>query len=89
MPQITTVPTARRLNPNKLLLSKWTAVAPLDREKHFIVTRLIAPLPPAAATPVSVPGIEMVQLEALYSGRNIMLPWRALCDTETWLQGWL
>ena len=85
MPQITTAPTARRLNPNKLLLSKWTAVDPIDREKHFIVTRLIAPQPPAAP----VPGIEMVQLEALYSGRNLMLPWRALCDTETWRQGWL
>jgi tryptophan-rich hypothetical protein len=84
MPQITTPPTARHLNPNKLLLSKWTAVDPLDREKHFIVTRLIAPQPPAPT-----PGIELVQLEALYSGRNITLPWRALCDTDTWLQGWL
>jgi tryptophan-rich hypothetical protein len=82
MPLIATPPAARRLNPDKLLLSKWTAAAPVDREKHFIVTRLIAPLPPA-------PGIEMVQLEALYSGRNITLPWRALCDRETWLQGWL
>jgi tryptophan-rich hypothetical protein len=82
MPLITIPPAARRLNPDKLLLSKWTAVDPVDKEKHFIVTRLIAPQLPK-------PGIEMVQLEALYSGRNITLPWRALCDSDTWLQGWL
>lgn len=26
------------INPQKLLGSKWTAVHPRDREKHFIVT---------------------------------------------------
>ncbi len=78
----TTPPVLRRLSPDKLLLSKWTAVDPVDREKHFIVTRLIALEPPAQ-------GFEMVQLEALYSGRNTLLPWRALRDTSTWLQGWL
>ena len=82
MPLISHSPAARRLNPDKLLLSKWTAADPVDREKHFIITRLIAPQPPK-------PGIEMVQLEALYSGRNITLPWRALLDTDIWLQGWL
>lgn len=82
MPQITPPPTARKLNPGKLLLSKWTAVNPVDREKHFIVTRLMTPEPPALE-------MEMVQIEALYSGRNMMLPWRALRDTGTWLQGWL
>ncbi len=78
----TTPPALRRLSPDKLLLSKWTAVDPVDREKHFIVTRLIALEPPAQ-------GVEMVQLEALYSGRNMLLPWRALRDPSTWLQGWL
>ena len=38
-------PTARRLNPKKLLLSKWTAVTPHDKEKHFIVTGVIEPEP--------------------------------------------
>lgn len=82
MPLITTPPAVRRLNPDKLLLSKWTAATPVDREKHFIVTRLIAPQPPKQ-------GVEMVQLEALYSGRNLTLPWRALLDISTWRQGWL
>jgi hypothetical protein len=29
-----------RLNPRKLLLSKWTAVQPHNREKHFLVSEL-------------------------------------------------
>jgi tryptophan-rich hypothetical protein len=82
MPMIANQPATRQLNPNKLLLSKWTAVDPVDREKHFIVTRLIA-------TELPDTRIEMVQIEALYSGRNVSLPWRALCDASVWRQGWL
>ena len=29
-----------RINPRKLLLSKWTAAQPKHREKHFLVTQL-------------------------------------------------
>ena len=29
-----------RINPAKLLLSKWTAARPLRKEKHFLVTEL-------------------------------------------------
>lgn len=71
----------RRLNPAKLPLSKWTAVAPVRREKHFIVTRLIEPVPPAVRP-------EWVELEAVHSGRSRVLPWRELLDAERWLQGW-
>ncbi len=75
-------PTARRLNPKKLLLSKWTAATPDDREKHFIVTRVIQPEPPATR-------IERIELEAVYSRRVFSLSWRNLTDREQWLQGWL
>lgn len=34
-------PEKRRLNPRKLLLSKWTAAQPQNRERHFLVTELI------------------------------------------------
>ena len=71
----------RRLNPNKLLLSKWTAVAPSKKEKHFIVTRVIEPEPPAMQ-------IEFVELEAVYSQRSFTLRWRELTDVSCWLQGW-
>ena len=29
-----------RINPRKLLLSKWTARVPRNRERHFLVTEL-------------------------------------------------
>ncbi|HRF11716.1 MAG: TIGR02450 family Trp-rich protein [Candidatus Accumulibacter phosphatis] len=72
---------ARRLNPKKLLLSKWTAVTPHDQEKHFIVTRVIQPEPPATR-------IESIELEAVYSRRVFSLFWHKLTDRQQWLQGW-
>ncbi len=71
----------RRLNPKKLLLSKWTAAVPKNKEKHFLVTQLIEPECPNAP-------IELIELEAVYSGRTLTLPWRDLTDTGQWLQGW-
>ena len=70
-----------RLNPAKLMLSKWTAATPRNMEKHFLVTRVVQPELPALA-------IEFVELEAVYSRRSITLPWRALIDVSRWLQGW-
>ena len=76
-----TLPRPRRLNPRKLLLSKWTAVAPRKREKHFIVTKLIEPETPTAP-------LELVEIEAVHSRRSVILPWRDLTDTAKWVQGW-
>lgn len=74
-------PPRNRLSPKKLLLSKWTAVAPQGREKHFVVTRVITPAPPALR-------IEQVELEAVHSRRAIVLAWRELLDATRWRQGW-
>ena len=73
-----------RLNPKKLLLSKWTAVQSLAKEKHFIVTRLVQPEGDAHPP---VPIIDVV-IEAVHSGRSTTLAWRELTDTTCWLQGW-
>jgi tryptophan-rich hypothetical protein len=73
--------TARHLNPKKLLLSKWTAVTPHNQEKHFIVTGVIEPEPPATR-------IERIELEPVYSRRVFSLPWRDLTDHKQWVQGW-
>ena len=35
------------ISPKKLLLSKWTAVTPMSKEKHFVVTQVVEPQPPA------------------------------------------
>ncbi|MCE2744464.1 MAG: TIGR02450 family Trp-rich protein [Burkholderiales bacterium] len=71
----------RRLNPKKLLLSKWTAVNPVNKEKHFLVRGLVKPesdqLP-----------IEQFELEAVHSGRIQIIHWRDLQDEGLWLQGW-
>ena len=32
-----------RLNPKKLLLTKWTAVKPIAKQKHFLISRVIEP----------------------------------------------
>jgi tryptophan-rich hypothetical protein len=70
-----------RLNPKKLLRSKWTAAQPRNKEKHFIVTKLVEP-----ETPLQT--IENIELEALHSRRVLVLPWLELSDRSKWLQGW-
>ena len=71
-----------QLNPQKLLLSKWTAVHPRDREKHFLVTLVNSPEAPAHR-------IEKVVLEAVLTHRRFTLGWAELADKKQWVQGWL
>ncbi|MEI6077728.1 MAG: TIGR02450 family Trp-rich protein [Verrucomicrobiota bacterium] len=78
---MTDVSNHRRLNPKKLLLSKWTAVHPQDREKHFLVTRVENPETKAHL-------IERVELEAVLTRRCFNIPWAELADSKQWLQGW-
>jgi tryptophan-rich hypothetical protein len=70
------------LSPKKLLLSKWTAVSPTGRERHFVVTRVVVPDPPTVR-------IEWVEIEAVHSGRSSILRWRDLADGSRWRQGWV
>jgi tryptophan-rich hypothetical protein len=82
MPNATQPPP--RLNPKKLLLSKWTAVQPVAKEKHFIVTRL---LQAEAGIHPPAPIVDVV-MEAVHSGRSTTLAWRELTDMTRWRQGW-
>jgi len=70
------------LSPKKLLLTKWTAVTPRNREKHFVVLRVIEPEPPSVR-------IEQVELQAVHSGNLYLLHWRELTDASQWRQGWV
>ena len=72
-------PEKRRLNPRKLLLSKWTAAQPQNRERHFLVTELIRD---------EQDNILGVELQAVLTQRGQQLDWRQLQDSERWLQGW-
>ena len=74
-------PSHNTLNPKKLLLSKWTAVSPQNREKHFLVSLVIEP-------ETTNQPIEWVELEAIISRRTQLIPWRELTDATRWRQGW-
>jgi tryptophan-rich hypothetical protein len=74
-------PSKNVVNPNKLLHSKWTAISPVNKEKHFIVTKLIVP-------EIQTQPIEFIELEAVYSKRKAIISWRKLNDLSIWAQGW-
>lgn len=71
-----------RVHPKKLLLSKWTAVAPLHKDKHFLVVKVIQPEAPDAP-------IELVEIEAVFSRTVRRIAWRELQDPTRWRQGWV
>ncbi|OYY15306.1 MAG: hypothetical protein B7Y05_26410 [Polynucleobacter sp. 24-46-87] len=70
------------LNPKKLLLTKWTAVKPINKRKHFLVSKVIIPEPPEMP-------IEFIELEAVFDKSVQIIPWRDLKLTGIWLQGWV
>lgn len=69
------------LSPKKLLHSKWTAVEPSAKEKHFLVTKVIEPEPPGSP-------VVSVEIEAVYSKRARIIGWRELTDVGQWRRGW-
>ena len=70
------------LNPKKLLLTKWTAVIPLAKQKHFLVSRVIKP-------ELTTDPIELVEIESVFSKANQIIPWRDLQNDDIWRQGWV
>jgi tryptophan-rich hypothetical protein len=65
------------LNPKKLLLTKWTAVTPIAKQKHFLVSRVIQLEQPTDP-------IESVEIEAVFSKATQVFAWRALQDDSVW-----
>ncbi|MGF1709978.1 TIGR02450 family Trp-rich protein [Vibrio kagoshimensis] len=67
-----------QINPKKLLNSKWTAVNPVKKEKHFLVTD------------VKFEEDEVVHclIEAVMSKRTESIDWTVLKAQENWLSGW-
>jgi tryptophan-rich hypothetical protein len=68
-----------RINPKKLLHSKWTAANPRHREKHFVVTEV--QLDDAGRVMLCI-------LEAVHSRREVEIDWRTLRDPVHWKIGW-
>ena len=70
------------LNPKKLLLTKWTAVKPVAKQKHFLVSRVIQPA-------LDTDPVEWVEIEAVFSKATQLIPWRELQNNDVWRQGWV
>lgn len=70
------------LNPKKLHLTKWTAVKPVAKQKHFLVSKVIKPELPNEP-------VEFVEIESIFSKASQVIQWRDLQNDEVWLQGWV
>ena len=70
------------LNPKKLHLTKWTAVKPVAKQKHFLVSKVIKPELPNEP-------VEFVEIESVFSKASQVIPWRELQNDDVWLQGWV
>ncbi len=68
-----------KINPKKLLNSKWTAVNPKKKEKHFLISEI----------EFDEEGVVVFcYIEAVMSKRSISIDWRDLKDDSHWVQGW-
>ncbi|HAA41775.1 MAG TPA: TIGR02450 family Trp-rich protein [Pseudomonas sp.] len=68
-----------RINPAKLLLSKWTAARPRNKEKHFLVTELFRDEDGTVLE---------IELQAVMTLRAQLLAWQTLQNAEAWQIGW-
>lgn len=67
------------ITPKKLLNSKWTAVTPQNKEKHFLVTKVKFD---------EEGSVTLCIIEAVMSKREAAIDWRQLKDINLWRQGW-
>lgn len=70
----------RAINPEKLMLSKWTAAEPQHKEKHFLVIAVVRD---------EEEQVQECTLQAVMTKNEYNMAWRALQDQSVWLQGWL
>ena len=70
------------LNPKKLRLTKWTAVKPIAKQKHFLVSRVIQP-------ELETDPVELVEIESVFSKATQIIQWSDLQNDEVWRQGWV
>ncbi len=68
-----------KINPRKLLHSKWTAVIPVNKEKHFIISEVEFDEDYVVVS---------CSIEAVMSKRLIAINWLDLKDDNHWLHGW-
>jgi len=64
------------IRPDKLLQSKWTALAPLNKERHFMVVKLVDI------------AHQRCQIEAVLTKKRYIIDWHDLTDSSVWQIGW-
>ena len=68
-----------RLNPKKLLHSKWTAIKPKEKQKHFMVTKV----------EFDEEGeVSLCLIEAVLTRTEYQINWRELMQQRNWNFGW-
>ena len=65
-----------------LVNSKWTAVEPVDRDKHFLVKRVLR-------AKAEEHELGLVELEAILSKRLHRVSRGELSDATRWRSGWV
>ena len=68
-----------KINTKKLLNRKWTAVKPINREKHFLISELEFD---------ENDKVIHCLIEAVISHRVQPINWEELKESEHWIQGW-
>ena len=67
------------VSPKKLLNSKWTAIHPVNKEKHFLITEVEFNEEGA---------VIHCLMEAVITRRSFPIQWRDLHDGNKWINGW-
>ena len=68
------------LSPKKLLNSKWTAVKPQRKEKHFLISEV----------EYDENGkVTHCLIEAVITKRSFSIQWQTLEKASQWVSGWL
>lgn len=65
----------------KILNSKWTAVDPKNKEKHFVVIKLNY-----SKTDILV--VESIILEAIFTKQHYTMSVEHLVESGLWAKGW-
>ena len=68
-----------KISSKKLLNSKWTAVSPSIKEKHFLISKLEFD---------ENDNVTHCLIEAVISNRTELINWQDLKESEHWFQGW-